>query len=112
MGLLTHFAHSLVGRLKFLNMCSRCYRVSRVQTRCLSSLETRPNLHLVLQELSRNCDGQLKAAVCKDAAAFEHRMNLGSKPIYHLEAFVAKFMATYKEFLETGFDMNMMDDDF
>lgn len=66
----------------------------------------------LLQELVRNCDGQLKAAVSKDAAAFEHRMNLGSKPIYHLEAFVAKFMATYKEFLETGFDANMMDDDF
>lgn len=66
----------------------------------------------LLQELVRNCDGQLKAAVSKDAAAFEHRMNLGSKPIYHLEAFVAKFMATYKEFLETGFDVNMMDDDF
>ena len=60
----------------------------------------------------RNCDGQLKAAVSKDAASFEHRMNQGSKPIYHLEAFVAKFMATYKEFLETGFDLNMMEDDF
>ena len=41
-GSLTHFAHSLVGQLKFLNMCSRCYHVSRVQTRCLSSLKTRP----------------------------------------------------------------------
>ena len=41
-GSLTHFAHSLVGQLKFLNMCSRCYRVSRVQTRVSSSLETRP----------------------------------------------------------------------
>lgn len=66
----------------------------------------------LLQELVRNCDGQLKAAVSKDAATFEHRMNQGSKPIYHLEAFVAKFMATYKEFLETGFDVGMMEDDF
>ena len=40
MGSLTHFAHSLV--LKFLNMCSRCYRVSREQTRFWSSPETRP----------------------------------------------------------------------
>ena len=30
---LTHFAHSLMGQLKFLNMCSRCYRVSREQMR-------------------------------------------------------------------------------
>merc|ERR1712074_411491 len=41
-GSLTHFAHSLVGRLKFLNMCSCCYRVSREQTRFWRSLETRP----------------------------------------------------------------------
>ena len=41
-GSLTHFAHSLVGQLKFLNMCSRCDRVSQVQTRFSSSLETRP----------------------------------------------------------------------
>ena len=41
-GSLTHFAHSLVGRLKFLNMCSRCYRVSWEQTRFWRSLETRP----------------------------------------------------------------------
>ena len=42
-GSLTHFAHFLVGELKFLNMCSRCYRLSRVQTRFSSSLETRSN---------------------------------------------------------------------
>ena len=41
-GSLTHFAHSLVGQLKFLNMCSRCYRVSQEQTRFWRSLETRP----------------------------------------------------------------------
>ena len=41
-GSLTHFAHSLVGRLKFLNMCSRCDRVSQKQTRFWRSLETRP----------------------------------------------------------------------
>ena len=41
-GSLTHFAHSLVGQLKFLNMCSHCYRVSREQTRFWRSLETRP----------------------------------------------------------------------
>jgi len=41
-GSLTHFTHSLVGQFKFLNMCSRCYRVSREQTRFWRSLETRP----------------------------------------------------------------------
>ena len=33
------------------------------------------------------------------AAPQEHRMQLGSKPIFHLEAFVAKFMSVYKQFL-------------
>ena len=42
MGSLTHFAHNLVGQLKFLNMCSHCYHVSQKQTRFWRSLETRP----------------------------------------------------------------------
>ena len=41
-GSLTHFAHSLVGQWKFLSMCSRCYRISRVHTRFSILLETRP----------------------------------------------------------------------
>ena len=44
-GSLIHFAHSLVGQLKFLNMCSHCYCVPREQTRFSSSLETRPYHH-------------------------------------------------------------------
>lgn len=33
------------------------------------------------------------------AAFYEHRMVTGSKEIFHLEAFVAKFMSIYKQFL-------------
>ena len=40
-GSLTHFAHSLVRQLKFLNMCSCFDRVAREQTRFWRSLETR-----------------------------------------------------------------------
>ena len=29
----------------------------------------------------------------------EHRLHLGQNAIYHLEAFVAKFMAMYKKFI-------------
>ena len=39
---LAHLAHSLVGQLKFLSMCSCCKRFSQEQTRFWSSLETRP----------------------------------------------------------------------
>lgn len=56
----------------------------------------------MLSELVVNCDGELKADVTQMAAYYEHRLQLGSKAIFHLEAFVAKFMAIYKQFLEAG----------
>ena len=37
------------------------------------------------------------------AAEYEHRLQLGTKDIFHLEAFVANFMALYKEFLISMF---------
>ena len=39
----------------------------------------------------------LKHEMLFHAASYEHRMQGGSKPIFHLEAFVAKFMAVYKK---------------
>ena len=54
---------------------------------------------LVAQLLGKCATDQLKTSCVATAAAFEHRMQLGSKPIFHLEAFVSKFMASYKEFL-------------
>ena len=36
------------------------------------------------------------------AAFYEHRLQLGNKAIFHLEAFVAKFMSIFKRFLEEG----------
>ena len=54
----------------------------------------------LLTELIESCDGSLKAEITEMAAFYEHRMQLGQKPIFHLEAFVAKFMSVYKRFLE------------
>lgn len=58
----------------------------------------------LVTELLSNCDGQLKTEVAHMAAYYEHRLQLGNKAIYHLEAFVAKFMAVYKKFMEDGLD--------
>ncbi|XP_009288544.1 PREDICTED: replication factor C subunit 3 [Aptenodytes forsteri] len=58
----------------------------------------------LLTELLNNCDGQLKGEGAQMEAFYEHRLQLGSKAIYHLEAFVAKFMAIYKKFMEDGLD--------
>lgn len=35
--------------------------------------------------------------MCAWAAYFEHRLQVGQKPIIHLEAFVARFMTIYKQ---------------
>lgn len=40
----------------------------------------------LLQELINNCDGELKTEVVQSAAFFQHRLQLGQKAIYHLEA--------------------------
>ena len=63
----------------------------------------------LLKELVANCDGALKSEVTQVAAAYEHRLQLGSKVIYHIEAFIARFMAIYKGFMEDGMaDMMVM----
>lgn len=54
----------------------------------------------LLKQVVANCDGQLKGEATALAAQYEHRLQLGSKAIYHLEAFVAKVMAIYKNFLD------------
>ncbi len=56
----------------------------------------------LLEELVSNCDGQLKSEITQVAAYYEHRLQMGQKAIYHIEAFIAKFMAIYKRFLEEG----------
>ena len=55
------------------------------------------------RELLKSLDDELKTDVLKWAAFYEHRIQCGSKEIFHLEAFVAKFMAIYKQFLNEMF---------
>jgi replication factor C subunit 3/5 len=47
--------------------------------------------------LLKHLDDDLKHRTVQCAAFYEHRMQCGSKPIFHLEAFVARFMAMYKK---------------
>jgi len=56
----------------------------------------------LLSELVKNCDGTLKSEVVQLAAHYEHQLQQGTKFIYHIEAFVAKFMSIYKRFLDEG----------
>lgn len=60
-------------------------------------------LKRLLDELMKKLDSELKHEVCHWAAFYEHRMQQGQKAIFHLEAFVAKFMSIYKKFLINTF---------
>lgn len=60
-------------------------------------------LKKLLSELLKKLDSELKHEVCHWAAYYEHRMRLGQKAIFHIEAFVARFMSIYKEFLIATF---------
>ncbi|KAI3809434.1 hypothetical protein L1987_25407 [Smallanthus sonchifolius] len=60
-------------------------------------------LKRLLYELLKKLDFELKHDVCHWAAYYEHRMHLGQKAIFHIEAFVAKFMSIYKGFLIATF---------
>lgn len=54
-------------------------------------------------DLVNNLDDSVKLEVIEWAAFYEHRLSTGSKDIFHLEAFVAKFMAIYKKYLNDLF---------
>ena len=45
-------------------------------------------------------DDALKPEVIKWAAFYEHRCKMGSKQIFHLEAFVAKYMRLYERYAQ------------
>lgn len=60
-------------------------------------------LKTLTMELLKSLDDELKYEVIEAAAFYEHRIAMGSKDIFHLEAFVAKFMAIYKKYLNDMF---------
>ena len=74
---------------------------SRLSSYIFSTLKLGLNLSInFFKELVKNCDGELKTQLIEYAAEYEHRLQKGNKAIYHLEAFVAKFMSIYMEFVE------------
>lgn len=60
-------------------------------------------IQTLVRELLKNLDDSLKQQVMEWAAFYEHRIAMGSKEIFHLEAFVAKYMALYKKYLNELF---------
>ena len=60
-------------------------------------------LKTLAKELSKTLDESLKPEIFEWAALYEHRIAHGSKEIFHVEAFVAKYMAIYKRYLNELF---------
>ncbi|TDL25665.1 P-loop containing nucleoside triphosphate hydrolase protein [Rickenella mellea] len=62
-------------------------------------------LKTVAERVVERVDESLKADVMHWAAIYEVRMRVGSKKIFHLEAWVVKIMSLYKQFV-FGFSMD------
>jgi len=56
-------------------------------------------LKKLTQVLLENADTYLRYELTHWAAFYEHRIQQGSKPIFHIEAFVAKYMSVYKSYI-------------
>ena len=54
-------------------------------------------------ELMKKVDTDLQYELVTWAAFYEHRIHLGTKPIYHIEAFIARFMSLYSHYLSEAF---------
>nr|CAX70206.1 Replication factor C 38kD subunit [Schistosoma japonicum] len=61
----------------------------------------------LVDNLLNSCDRNLKLELVQLGAEYEHRLNLGQKPIFHLEAFVIAFMAIYKRYIEDALGSGM-----
>eukprot|EP00164_Ancoracysta_twista_P001623 GFYU01002129.1.p1 GENE.GFYU01002129.1~~GFYU01002129.1.p1 ORF type:complete len:353 (-),score=113.68 GFYU01002129.1:98-1156(-) len=60
-------------------------------------------LRKLTKELLKKVDDDLKHEITTWAAHYENRLQNGSKPIFHLEAFIAKFMSIYKGWMMAMF---------
>jgi replication factor C subunit 3/5 len=60
-------------------------------------------LKTLVMELLPKLDDSIKGEVIMWAAFYECRISGGSKEIFHLEAFIAKFMAIYKKYINDLF---------
>lgn len=56
-------------------------------------------LRYLTDALLARVDETVRREIVLNASEYDHRLRMGTKAIFHLEAFVAKFMNIYKRFL-------------
>ncbi|KAI9751603.1 MAG: hypothetical protein M4579_005996 [Chaenotheca gracillima] len=94
--LIAQVANEIVGEhspARILMVRSRLYDLL---THCIPATTI---LKTLTFQLILKCDDVLKADVIKWSAFYEHRIRMGTKVIFHLEAFVAKFMRISESYL-------------
>ena len=79
-------ARLLVIREKLYELLSHCIPATII-------------LKTLVMRLIENVDTPIKLIVMREGAFYEHRLTQGTKAIFHLEAFVIKFMSLYKRYL-------------
>lgn len=57
-------------------------------------------LNVLVANILKIADDEIGPEVCRVAAKFDHNLVRGTKPIFHLEAFAARFMQIYQRFLQ------------
>ncbi|CAD6194692.1 unnamed protein product [Caenorhabditis auriculariae] len=67
-------------------------RIYEILSRCIPPQIVFDRL---LDELLPACDDVIVPQIVSESANFEHRLLLGQKPIFHIEAFIAAFMDIY-----------------
>ena len=84
-------------------------KAPRVYRECLAGRQSLRLLRMAVHAFLR-CDGTeqsvsraLSVQVIQWAAFYEHRLQEGSKAVFHIEAFVAKTMAIYKAWALAAF---------
>ncbi len=78
----------LATRAKLYDLLTHCIPATMILKTLTWKLVAQPEV-----------DDALKAEIVKWASFYEHRVRLGSKVIFHLEAFVAKFMRVFEGYL-------------
>lgn len=58
-------------------------------------------LRRLVEDILRIVDDEICPEICRVAAKFDRNLTNGTKPIFHLEAFAARFMQLYAQFLRS-----------
>lgn len=58
-------------------------------------------LRRLVREVLHIADDEIGGDICRVAAKFDRNLSNGTKPIFHLEAFAARFMQVYAQYLQT-----------